>query len=52
MEENVIISVKRDNKRDNSWQWLEDHLKNVAELAMGFADAFDAVEWGWEAISN
>jgi hypothetical protein len=28
------------------WQPLEDHLKNVAEMARGFAAEFGAGEWG------
>ena len=26
------------------WQPLDDHLRNVAEMARGFADAFGAAE--------
>lgn len=29
------------------WQLLEDHLKNVAELARKFAEDFGAGEWGY-----
>ncbi|MDD5007196.1 MAG: hypothetical protein PHC68_02185 [Syntrophorhabdaceae bacterium] len=28
------------------WQPLEEHLKNVAEMARGFAEVFGAGEWG------
>ena len=31
------------------WQRLEDHLKNVAEMAKGFAEEFGAGEWGYLA---
>ena len=31
------------------WQLLEDHLKNVAEMARGFAEEFGAGEWGYLA---
>lgn len=31
------------------WQLLEDHLKNVAENARLFAEAFDAGDWGYLA---
>jgi CRISPR-associated endonuclease/helicase Cas3 len=31
------------------WQSLEEHLKNVAEKARTFADAFGAGEWGYLA---
>ena len=33
----------------DEWQLLEDHLKNVAELARGFAKDFGAGEWGYLA---
>ncbi|MFH0789420.1 MAG: hypothetical protein V2B13_17655 [Pseudomonadota bacterium] len=29
------------------WQPLETHLKNVAEMARGFAEPFGAGEWGY-----
>jgi CRISPR-associated endonuclease/helicase Cas3 len=29
------------------WQRVEDHLKNVAEMAREFADAFGAGDWGY-----
>jgi CRISPR-associated endonuclease/helicase Cas3 len=29
------------------WQPLEKHLKNVAELARGFAQSFRVGEWGY-----
>ena len=32
------------------WQRLDEHLKNVAEMARSFADAFGAGEWA--KISN
>ena len=31
------------------WQLLEDHLKNVAEKARLFAEAFGAGDWGYLA---
>lgn len=31
------------------WQLLEDHLKNVAKMAKGFASEFGAGEWGYLA---
>jgi CRISPR-associated endonuclease/helicase Cas3 len=37
------------DKPIEEWQRLEDHLKNVAEMAKGFADAFGAGEWGYLA---
>jgi len=31
---------------DRPWEPLEDHLREVAELAGEFADAFGAKDWG------
>ena len=31
------------------WQLLEDHLKNVAELAANFTETFESRSWGWLA---
>jgi len=31
------------------WQLLEDHLRNVAEMAREFASEFGAGEWGYLA---
>jgi len=31
------------------WQKLEDHLRNVAEMASQFASSFDSADWGWNA---
>jgi CRISPR-associated endonuclease/helicase Cas3 len=33
----------------DEWQFLEDHLKNVAEMARGFAEDFGAGEWAYLA---
>jgi CRISPR-associated endonuclease/helicase Cas3 len=33
----------------SQWQPLETHLKNVAELARGFAESFGAGDWGYLA---
>ena len=38
-----------DGKPPKYWQPLEEHLKNVAEIARTFADAFGAGEWGYMA---
>jgi len=35
------------DKPSSDWQPLEEHLKNVAEMARGFADAFGPGEWAW-----
>lgn len=36
-------------KPPSDWQPLEEHLKNVAEMARLFADAFGAGDWGYLA---
>lgn len=38
-----------DGKPHEEWQRLEDHLKNVAEMARGFAGDFNAGDWGYLA---
>jgi len=38
-----------DGKPSEDWQSLEEHLKNVAEKARTFADAFGAGNWGYLA---
>lgn len=35
-----------DNPDKSDWQGLEEHLRNVANLASGFAGAFGASDWG------
>ncbi|GAB6111975.1 CRISPR-associated endonuclease Cas3'' [Desulfomicrobium salsuginis] len=35
-----------DNPDKSDWQGLEEHLRNVASLASGFAGAFGASDWG------
>ena len=32
---------------EKEWQRLETHLKNVAEMARGFAEVFGAGKWGY-----
>ena len=34
-----------DGKAPSGWQSLEEHLKNVAEMARSFAMAFGAGDW-------
>ena len=36
-------------KPPSEWQPLEEHLKNVAELARKFAEEFGAGDWGYLA---
>jgi CRISPR-associated endonuclease/helicase Cas3 len=39
----------KDGKPRSEWQRLEDHLKNVAEMASAFADKFLSSKWAWNA---
>jgi len=39
----------QEEKPTEEWHRLEDHLKKVAEMARGFADAFNAGDWGYLA---
>jgi hypothetical protein len=61
MEKKRVVSVKEGNKELDSigpfyahskegeppenWQRLGDHLKNVAEMARGFAQMFGTGDW-------
>ena len=38
-----------EGKPPSDWQPVEEHLKNVAEMARLFADAFNAGDWGYLA---
>jgi len=35
------------NKPPEHWQRLDEHLRNVAEMAKGFAEKFGAGEWAY-----
>jgi len=37
----------RDGKSPKDWHRLEDHLKNVAEMARTFANEFNAGDWAY-----
>jgi len=39
----------KEGKPPSEWQPLDQHLKNVAELARKFADDFGAGDWGYLA---
>ena len=38
-----------EGKPPSEWQPLEEHLKNVAEMARSFAESFSAGDWGYLA---
>lgn len=39
----------KEGRPPSDWQPLEEHLKNVAEKAKEFAEAFGAGDWGYLA---
>jgi len=39
----------KEGKPPSEWQLIEEHLKNVAEMAREFADSFGAGDWGYLA---
>jgi HD superfamily phosphohydrolase YqeK len=49
MKDEKYYAHSRDGKLPEDWHRLEDHLKNVAEMARRFADAFHAGDWGYLA---
>lgn len=36
-----------EGRASSEWQPLDEHLKNVAEIARSFAEAFNASDWGY-----
>jgi len=38
-----------EGKPPSEWQTLEEHLKNVAEMARSFAESFGAGNWDYLA---
>jgi hypothetical protein len=38
-----------EGKLPDEWQRLDEHLKNVAEMARDFAKAFGVEDWGYLA---
>ena len=47
IQQNYAHSIE--NKPQSDWQLLEDHLRNVAELAKSFAGEFGSSGWGYLA---
>lgn len=45
----IFYAHSKKGEPPEKWQQLEDHLKNVAEMAKGFAEEFGAGEWGYLA---
>lgn len=46
---NIFYAHSKEGEPLEKWQVLEDHLKNVAEMAQGFAEEIGAGEWGYLA---
>ncbi|MHC1685973.1 MAG: CRISPR-associated endonuclease Cas3'' [Clostridiaceae bacterium] len=44
-----VYAHSKDGLPPDGWQPLDDHLKNVAEMAAGFAALFDSGEWAYAA---
>ena len=45
----IFYAHSKEGEPPERWQVLEEHLKNVAEMAQGFAEKFGAGEWGYLA---
>ena len=43
---NVFYAHSTERIDKNDWQYLKDHLINVGDLAGGFAEAFNCLEYG------
>jgi len=49
MKEKEYYAHSRDAKPPEDWHRLEDHLRDVAELARSFAEDFGAGDWAYLA---
>jgi len=47
MKEKKYYAHSADGRPPEQWQRLEDHLREVAEVARGFANDFQAGDWGY-----
>lgn len=45
----IFYAHSKEAEPPEKWQRLEGHLKNVEEMARGFAEDFGAGEWGYLA---
>lgn len=48
-ERNEYYAHSLPGRPKEEWQKLEDHLRNVAEMARGFAEVFGSGQWGYLA---
>jgi len=49
MKKKCFYAHSKEGRPQEEWQLLEDHLRNVADMARAFAELFDAGEWGYLA---
>jgi len=49
MTDKEYYAHSREGKPLEDWHRVEDHLKDVAKLARGFADDFNAGDWAYLA---
>jgi CRISPR-associated endonuclease/helicase Cas3 len=47
--ERIQYAHSLEGKPPSEWQPLEEHLRNVAELAREFAAVFQSGDWAWNA---
>jgi CRISPR-associated endonuclease/helicase Cas3 len=47
MEDKRFYAHSKEGRTEEEWQLLEEHLKNVADLACLFARAFDSGDWAY-----
>ncbi|MDD3276295.1 MAG: CRISPR-associated helicase Cas3' [Kiritimatiellales bacterium] len=45
----TFYAHSKENQPPETWQPLDEHLKNVADLAADFAKPFESEDWAWDA---
>jgi len=48
-KDTIYYAHSLEGRPQEEWQRLEEHLKNVAELARKFAEPFGAGDWAYAA---
>jgi len=49
MHNKRFYAHSKEGRPPEEWQTLEEHLKNVAEIAEKCATKFQSADWGWNA---
>ncbi len=49
IQDDKIFAHSLENRPEEEWQGLDEHLKGTAELAASFAAEFGCGEWGYLA---